>query len=270
MEHVKSLLPAHKKWRQVWNDEFDGDTLDTSKWSYRLHLLQKRHNTFTDQGAVPDGRGNLLLTLQERNGQYYSPHLQTGSNYLDRPGEGFCFHRTPKFVWPVAKIEQPKFMHKYGFYEIRCKLPEQPGWWAAFWLQSPCIGSTLNPEESGVEVDIMENFTRDGIVSHNNHWNGYGADHKSAGSGERKLKETPDGFHVFGLDWSPDGYTYYIDGEESWHCDGPVSHREQFILVSTECMGYRDGDEPSPKLKEAVLPDYFIVDYVRVFDEVKD
>ncbi len=35
-------------------------------------------------------------------------------------------------------------------------------------------------------------------------------------------------------------------------------------------MGYRDGDEPSPKLKEAVLPDYFIVDYVRVFDEVKD
>lgn len=89
-------------------------------------------------------------------------------------------------------------MHKYGFYEIRCKLPEQPGWWAAFWLQSPCIGSTLNPEESGVEVDIMENFTRDGIVSHNNHWNGYGADHKSAGSGERKLKETPDGFHVFG------------------------------------------------------------------------
>ena len=91
MEHVKSLLPAHKKWRLVWNDEFDGDTLDTSKWSYRLHLLQKRHNTFTDQGAVPDGRGNLLLTLQERNGQYYSPHLQTGSNYLDRPGEGFCF-----------------------------------------------------------------------------------------------------------------------------------------------------------------------------------
>lgn len=161
-------------------------------------------------------------------------------------------------------------MHKYGFYEIRCKLPEQPGWWAAFWLQSPCIGSPLNPEESGVEVDIMENFSRDGIVSHNNHWNGYGADHKSAGSGERKLKETPDGFHVFGLDWSPDGYTYYIDGEESWHCDGPVSHREQFILVSTECMGYRDGDEPSLELKEAVLPDYFIVDYVRVFDEVKD
>lgn len=273
MEHVKSLLPPQKRWKLVWHDEFDGTELDTSKWGYRLHLLQQRHSTFTDQGAVLDGKGNLLLTLQEKDGHYYSPHLQTGSNYLDRPGKDFCFECSndkPKLVWPVAKIESPRFMHKYGYYEIRCKLPTQPGWWAAFWLQSPCIGSTLNPEESGVEVDIMENFTRDGIVSHNNHWNGYGEDHLHAGSGPRQLEETPDGYHVFGLDWSPDGYIYYIDGKESWRCDGPVSHREQFILISTECMGYRAGNSPDPKLKEAVLPDYFIVDYVRVFDEIKE
>ncbi len=272
MEHVKSLLPPGKKWKLVWHDEFDGDTLDESKWSYRLHLLQRRHETFTDQGAFLDGKGNLLLALQEKDGHYFSPHLQTGSNYLDRPGRGFCFggKDKPEFVWPVAKIERPKFMHRYGYYEIRCRLPEQPGWWAAFWLQSPCIGATLNPEESGVEVDIMENFTRDGIVSHNNHWDGYGEDHKHAGSGDRRLEPTPDGYHVFGLDWSPDGYVYYIDGRESWRCDGPVSHREQFILVSTECMGYREGHEPAAELRKARLPDYFIVDYVRVFDEVKD
>jgi beta-glucanase (GH16 family) len=44
-------------------------------------------------------------------------------------------------------------MHKYGYYEIRCKLPKQPGWWAAFWLQSPTIGSTLDP------ADLMEKAT---------------------------------------------------------------------------------------------------------------
>jgi beta-glucanase (GH16 family) len=241
-------LPSEKKWQLVWSDEFDGDTLDRSKWGFRLHIMQQRHETFTEDGAVLDGKGNLLLTLQERDGQFYSPHLQTGSNFLDRPGEAYCNLR-----WPIAQIETPKFMHKYGYYETRCKLPTQPGWWVAFWLQSPIIGSTLNPMSSGVEVDIMENFTRDRIVSHNNHWNGYGNDHQHVGSGDRKLEETTDGFHIFGLDWSQDGYVYYIDGKESWRVDGPVSDCEQFILISTECMGYRDGSSPSPGLADAEL-----------------
>jgi hypothetical protein len=34
-------------------------------------------------------------------------------------------------------------------------------------------------------------------------------------------------------------------------------------------MGYRKGDQPSPLLDKALLPDYFVVDYVRVFDRVE-
>jgi beta-glucanase (GH16 family) len=269
-KHVPSLLPEGKQWKMVWHDEFDGDTLDSSKWSYRLHLLQQRHETFAEEGAELDGKGNLLLKLIKKNGHFYSPHLQTGSNYLDRPGKGFCFEKG-KFNWPIAKFEQPKFMHKFGYYECRCKLPTQPGWWAAFWLQSPCIGSTPDAEVSGVEVDIMENFTRDGIISHCNHWGGYSEYHQCCHPEPIQLQATPDDFHVFGLEWNKEEYVYYVDGKETWRVTKPypISQREQFILISTECMGYRSGDQPSPLLKEAQLPDYFIVDYVRVFDEVK-
>jgi hypothetical protein len=45
----------------AWHDEFDGDTLDRSKWSFRLHLMQQRHHTFTDEGATLDGQGDLVL-----------------------------------------------------------------------------------------------------------------------------------------------------------------------------------------------------------------
>jgi len=211
------------------------------------------------------GMGNLLLKLYEKDGQFYSSHLQTGRNYLDRPGDQYGNSR---FVWPIAEMEPPKFVHTFGYYELRCKLPTQEGWWAAFWMQSPEIGSTLNPAESGVEIDIMENFTRDGITSHNIHWNGYGNNHKHKGSGKKQLVPTDDGWHTFGLHWSETGYVFYVDGKISWEVDGPVSHREQFILVSTECKGYRAGG-PAPELLKAKLPDYFIVDYVRVYDEVK-
>ena len=115
-KHLPSLLPEGKRWKLVWHDEFDGDTLDMSKWSYRLHLMQQRHKTYAEEGAELDGKGNLLLKLIKKDGHFYSPQLQTGSNYLDRPGDQYG---SSKFTWPVAKIEQPKFQHKYGHNEIR-------------------------------------------------------------------------------------------------------------------------------------------------------
>ncbi|MBE6384005.1 MAG: hypothetical protein E7049_13460, partial [Lentisphaerae bacterium] len=37
-----SLLPPGKKFKLVWNDEFDGDRLDVSKWSYRTNFWGQR------------------------------------------------------------------------------------------------------------------------------------------------------------------------------------------------------------------------------------
>ena len=264
VDGVPSQLPEGKKWKLVWHDEFDGTELDTNKWDYRLHIMQVRYETWTEKGAELDGDGHLLLKLYEKEGHYYTSQLQTGRNFMDRPGDRYG---NSKFVWPIAELEPPRFVHKYGYYEIRCKFPTQEGWWAAFWLQSPVIGSSLDPADAGVEIDIMENFTRDGVVSHNIHWNGYGKNRQHKGSGHVHTKPTEDGFHTFGLHWSKSGYVFYVDGEISWQVDSPVSDREQFILVSTECMGYRQGT-PSPLLQEAETPDYFVVDYVRVYDEI--
>jgi beta-glucanase (GH16 family) len=263
-ELAESRLPPGKKWRLVWSDEFIGTELDRTKWDYRLHIMHTRFDTWTEDAASLDGKGSLLLKVYEKDGNYYTSQLQTGSNFMDLPGNPYGKSR---FTWPIGKIATPRFMHKYGYYEIRCQLPKQPGYWAAFWLQSPTIGSTLDPGTSGVEIDVMENFTRDGVISHNIHWNGYGADHQSKGSGPVKQPELSEGFHTFGVDWSREGYVFYTDGKVTWRVAGPVSDREEFILVSTECNGYRAGG-PAPELKEAKLPDFFVVDHVRVFDPV--
>lgn len=261
-QNAESNLPDDKDWKLVWNDEFEGNTLDTTKWGFRLSIMQTRHNTWTDDAYEFDGEGNLLMKAYEKNGEYFTSQLQTGSNYLDNPGEQYG---KTALKWPIANLETPKFLHKYGYYEIRCKLPKQEGWWVAFWLQSPTIGSTLDPLDSGVEIDIMENFKRNGEISQNIHWNGYGKNHEHAGSGYLDLKLNDNKFHTYGVDWSPMGYVFYVDGKESWRVNGPVSHREQFILISGECEGYREG-AASSTIKKAVLPDYFVIDYVRVFD----
>ncbi|WP_276169061.1 glycoside hydrolase family 16 protein [Zobellia alginiliquefaciens] len=258
-------LPKDKTWKLVWNDEFNGKELDTTKWGFRLHIMQTRHITWTDDAYKLDGKGSLLMKAYKNEGEYHTTQLQTGSNFMDRPGNQYG---KTELTWPIANLKSPKFLHKYGYYEIRCKLPTQEGWWVAFWLQSPTIGSSLDPLASGVEIDIMENFKRNGTISQNIHWNGYGENHEHEGSGEMKMGLNDNEFHTYGVDWSPTGYVFYVDGKETWRISGPVSHTEQFILVSAECNGYREG-AASPILKEAILPDYFEVDYVRVYDEVK-
>ncbi|MDX9978424.1 MAG: glycoside hydrolase family 16 protein [Lentisphaeria bacterium] len=271
--HADSFLPEGKSWKLVWNDEFDGSELDTTKWGFRRNFWGKPFPTFTDQGVVLDGESHLQLHLTEKDGEYYSPHLQTGSLTYDIPKD------TPGF-WPFGKYEEAKFMHRFGYYEIRCRMPRNDGWHAAFWLQSPSVGAHPDPRFGGVECDIMENYRQhqQGEIICGNLWGGYGKNGKGHGHFRFKYEETGDRWHHYAVDWSPSGYVFYADGKEVGRVAGPVSEVEQFILVSTECAGYRGpgftapaghpAGTPCDLLKKAVLPDYFEVDFVRVFDQV--
>ncbi len=280
-DHAASWLPKDKNWKLVWNDEFDGDALDTSKWGFRRAFWGKISPTFTDEGiTVSDG--TLKIALIRKGDDFYSAHLQTGSLTYDIPKD------TDRF-WPFGKLEKPKFMHRYGYYEIRCKLPKNTGWHAAFWLQAPGIGSHPDPKQCGVETDIMENYRQhtEGLIVCGNGWGGYGKDSKWYGHTKFPYVETDDGWHYYGCDWTHEGYIFYADGEEVCRQMAPkcpVSDVDEFILVSTECHGYNRvfnapnaslaGDasywhgKPVPELFDAVLPDCFEVDFVRVYDEV--
>lgn len=281
--HASSYLPESKNWKLVWHDEFDGTELDRTKWDFRRHFWGRESKTWTEDGtSVSDGA--LHLALVKKGDDFYSAHLQTGSLVYDIPKD------TDK-MWPFGKFVEPKFMHKFGYYEIRCKLPKNDGWHAAFWLQAPGIGSHPDPKYCGVECDIMENYLQasEGKIICGNGWGGYGKDSKWFGHFEFPFIETDDGWHTYAVDWNRDGYIFYADGNEigrQMAPECPVSEVEQFICVSTECHGYNRvfsnecktasaaGDalywnlKPVETLKKAVLPDEFTVDYVRVFDEV--
>lgn len=262
--HEPSLLPDGKKWKLVWNDEFDGTELDRTKWDYRLYMMGRRHRTWDDEGVIIDGNSHAVFKIYEKNGEICSSQIQTGYNYMDaETAKEDCWGGG--LIWPIGKFQKHKFLHTYGYYECRCKLQKKPGWWSAFWLQSPIIGCCDNPEIAGVENDIFESFVPGKTIQHCNHYNGYGDDHKQADAGTG-MDISLDEFHTFGMLWTPEGYTFYVDGKEDGHVSAPVSKIPQFILLSTEVNGYRQKElAPTEEAKRAV-GDEFVVDYVRVFD----
>lgn len=282
--HAPSLLPRGVDLRLVWHDEFDGDSLDSSKWGFRTNFWGHRAHWFATpgDGAVEVSDSLCRLKLVKRpDGQFVSPQLQTGELVWDIPHE-----ENPAGFWPLPPRDAPKFMHRFGYYECRCRTQSMPGWWSAFWMQAPMQGCSLDPRRAGIEHDIMEAFEPNSHIVHCFHYNGGGADYRrfnafrapytpGADSAFKLNFPLAPGFHTFGMLWEPDGYTFYVDGRQSGfkvgsEGDEAVSQTEEFILISTEAKWFRRDHMTGtgvPELEAAWRAgDSFDVDFVRVFD----
>ena len=270
-DHAPSLLPEGKKWKLVWNDEFDGKTLDKTKWDFRREIMGIRNHSWCGEEAIElDGKSNCHIRLIEKDGYVQTAQLQTGYNFMDAVRDEAGTRYSSGLNWPIAPLKKNLFLHSFGYYECRCRLQRRNGWWSAFWLQSPIIGASLDPAQTGMEIDIMESFVPGECIKHHTFWGGYGADMKNANTGAGEKNLDPEAYHYFGVEWAEDGYTFYIDGKQDGHIPEPVSHCPGFILVGAEVRGYRDKDHlPTDEARaSAAAGDEFIVDHVRVFDAV--
>ncbi|NQT94107.1 MAG: glycoside hydrolase family 16, partial [Lentisphaerae bacterium] len=59
--------------------------------------------------------------------------------------------------------------------------------------------------------------------------------------------------------WTEKEFVFYVDGNETWRTDRAVSHRSQYMILSS-LAGDWGGD-----IRDARLPDHVYVDYVRVY-----
>jgi beta-glucanase (GH16 family) len=224
-------LSGVKEWKLTWQDEFNGTELDKKKWN-RLGDWKRRDGYWVKEDAYLSGRGTLLLRTKKDGDRYTCGAVNT----------------------------KGKFEHGFGYYVARCKMPEQPGHWPAFWMMCPGVSKVGDGGRDGTEIDIVEIPWRDGKITMNLHWDGYDKAHKSAGTNTTMAVLT-EGFHDYGLLWTPEEYVFYVDGKEVWRSQaGGVSQVPEFLKL-TEEIGPWGGD-----IRKAVLPDYFEVEYVRVYE----
>lgn len=224
-------LPEGQKWQLFWSDEFNGTSLDSSKWEI-IGDSKRREAYWVKRDSYLDGNGHLILRTSKEGDRYTSGAIRTLG----------------------------KFEHAFGYWIVRCKFPKEPGHWPAFWLMSPGVNKIGNNGRDGTEIDIVEVPWRDGQITMNLHWDGYGTEHKSAGT-KVTIPGLTSGYHTFALWWRTNEYVFYTDGKETWRSSaGGVSQVPEYLKL-TEEIGPWGGD-----ITRAKLPDYFEVDYVRVYE----
>jgi beta-glucanase (GH16 family) len=219
----------------ILNEEFDGPAgtpADARNWSFWAPGVRKSGFNVEDACRL-DGQGHLAITVRQGQGR-----TETGGVTTFR-----------------------KFAATHGYWECRCQLQTQEGFWSAFWIQTPTMAKPVgDPATAGTEIDVMEYLAtrKPNVVLHTLHWDGYGATHKTAHA-EKTVPGLGQGFHTFAVRWDAAGYVFYTDGVETGRIAQAASSRPQHIILSCEVNGW------GGKIENAKLPDRFVVDWVRVW-----
>ena len=227
-------------------DEFDQDGAPNSSiWTY-------------DIGG--NGWGNNEL-------QYYtdrSQNVAVQNGYLIITAEKEDFEGAS---YTSARIlSKGLFEQAYGRFEARIKLPWGQGIWPAFWLLGGDI-DTNNWPNCG-EIDIMEYRGQNPtMVLGTVHGPGYSGGESISKSYTLTNDRFDTGFHVFGIEWTPDYINYYVD-DVLYNQITPedvtgewVFNKPFFIIINLAVGGSFVG---SPNA-ETVFPQTMLVDYVRVY-----
>ena len=233
------------QWRLVWHDEFDGASLDTSKWSIGLPWrgddgTNRHHNSqygsvISDDDVVVRG-GSLHLftrrieTPNPRGGTYkYTEGLITSSG---------------------------KFSQAFGYFEMRAKLPIEagPGTWPAFWL----LTDGWPPEMDILEYWGSQNRIHQGTVTRaadgKQHWDSY-----------HRRNVSMSGWHTYGLEWGPGYQIYNIDRQRTNAIfGGYLPNTPHYVLLNSGIETAR------PPQAGTTFPNDFTVDWVRVYARPAD
>lgn len=250
-----------------WADEFEGSSLDLTKWGYQTGTQDNYYGTlgpsswgndemqYYTEDAVKVENGALVITAEKRDmgGRQY-----TSARILTRDLATFT----------------------YGYFEARIQTPALPGMWPAFWmLPQPTDHSSTNNVYGGWaangEIDIMEAKGRlQNVVDTTLHFGG-GWPTNTYRGGSYTMQTTTEEWHTYGVDWRPDSMNWYIDGvkvfeltSDVWYSSAaPDNDRAPFdqpfyLLLNLAVGGRYDGYvSPSASFTSASM----YVDYVRVY-----
>lgn len=264
-------LDLETRFELSWCDEFEGDSLDRSKWTYNWWETQRKGGYWhEDMVSVKDG--NLVIT---------TAYMETAPEnyYLDKWEDTINF-KEYKSGWYTGCISTINIFEQcYGYFECRCILPKSTGMWSAFWMMNNKVENVDGSGKDGTEIDIFESMyykdafwgAGDAVIS-GIHYDGYGEDHQGDSIGKWFANNPYEEFNTYGVEWNEKEYIFYINGIETGRLStGGVSQNPEYLLLSCEVAGengvanadrYGTG---KMNMKPGETAE-FIVDYVRVYN----
>ncbi|MBY0203208.1 glycoside hydrolase family 16 protein [Paenibacillus cucumis Kampfer et al. 2016] len=264
--------PAIEGMNLIWQDEFSGSALDTSKWN-----IETGYYLNDDPGTW--GWGNAELQHYTTSPQ--NIFVQDGKLNIRATHSNQSFPQDPnRFAkYASGKVNtKDKLSLKYGRVDFRAKLPTGDGVWPALWMLPQ--DSVYGTWAASGEIDVMEARGRlPGTTSGTIHFGGQWPANQYAG-GEYHFpagQNIANDYHVYSVVWEPDNIKWYVDGKffykvtnQQWSSAAAPNNPnapfdEPFYLIMNLAIG---GNFDGGRIPDASdIPATMQVDYVRVYKQ---
>ncbi|MGY3602908.1 MULTISPECIES: glycoside hydrolase family 16 protein [unclassified Bradyrhizobium] len=126
---------------------------------------------------------------------------------------------------------QGKFSQKYGYFEIRAKIPLGRGVWPAFWMLADDGGWPP-------EIDVVEGRgERPGDVVMTTHWRLPSTQRIQSCGFDFTVPGADSDFHNYGVLWEEDRLIYFIDRKPVSDIRVPIGYDDPMYMIVNLAMG---------------------------------
>lgn len=242
---LMGLVSCQNPKELIFDEEFDGASLDESHWNYEL-----------GDGCPNCGWGNNERQLYTKD----NVSIRNGNLVITATKDSMLYHSGR--ITTAKKVE-----FQYGTIEVSAKLPLGQGTWPAIWMLGNDIDKVGWPACG--EIDIMEYVGKNPHTIHttlhtpDSHGN-------SKNTKVMTIENIEDGFHVYKCHWTKDSIAFFIDdvlvytfnpevkNEMTWPFDKP------FYVILNLAIG---GNFGGPGVDDSIFPVEFLVDYVKIYKD---
>ncbi len=241
-------------WQLVWNDEFNGTAVDTTRWTY-------------DIGTGPPYPGWGNNELQYYTSRPQNAYLTNGLLHIVARKESYA-----GASYTSARLKtQERFSQTYGRFTFRARLPRGQGYWPAFWLMprdSVYGGWAASGEIDAMEIRGQEPGTVFGTIHFGGEW-----PNNAQSFGPAfvfPIGDAATDIHCYTLEWNTNSIRWHVDNtlyqeQTTWWSSGgpfPAPFDQPFYIVMNLAVG---GYFPGSPDSSTIFPGEIQVDYVRVY-----
>ncbi|MDV2996075.1 MAG: Endo-1,3-1,4-beta-glycanase ExsH [Chroococcidiopsis sp. SAG 2025] len=232
-------------WQVVFEDEFNGTSLDLLKWDtcYWWHSGRgcANHGAQEIQWFLPEEvlvqNGILQIRTQKRIWNAYNATFQYTSGMIS---------------------SHQRYAFQYGFVEIRAKVPKGRGFWPTMWLAAE---DRNWPPEVNIAEFVGSDMKSVLMVLH--YINDRGKPKYSSLSWGNNFDFSED-YHVYAVLWEPNAIIWYVDGVERMrYTNSENIPQKPMYILTTLAIGpiwtNKLPDDSTP------FPSYFDIDYIKVW-----
>ena len=247
--------PVTDRWSLIMEDQFSGAKLDP-RWNTRGDYYDKgsqRKCAKASKKMAQVGQGALTLKVKK------DPKRRGDVCKWRSPGG-----KTKKFSYYLnghVGTDQT-FSFRYGTAAARVKFQEPQGMHGSFWMNT-----SGEPEgRRNVEIDAVEffgkNYNKGGLAQFL-HYKGrkIGGLQPSANDALKGTDNWWKKYHVFSVVWTPSGYSFRIDGHETFRSTKAISDKQVIMILSLLSSDW-ELDSMPPSGKGSMK-----VDWVRVWQD---